>query len=849
MLSNRKPALFTSLGFIFIATILVLSLTSNAQAIDDYNIYYGSLHEHSNLSDGTGSPSQAYAYARDVAQMDFFGLADHDTYLDSAEYSNIKSAADSFNQDGTFVAFPGFEWTSGTYGHVTIVNSSDFTDHSVVSTFSDLMTWLSSREVVAFYNHPGWGGMSQEFMFFNQGSPKIVGMELWNAGDTFSTYYYNDGLFSNDGNLNYFEEANAHGYRIGAAGGDDNHTATWGTDHPYRLAVLATSKTRADIYAALQARRFYSTLDKNLKLFFDISGQPMGSVIPDHAGTVNISTNDGNGETFTNIKIYRNGVTLYSWSLNNQANPSVSYPIYPTEGDFYFVKVTQTDGDEAISSPIWISNGGTPTSTVLAPTATPNQNFVQNPGFETGSLASWGQWNDMSVVNNNQRSGSYALRAGNSPASSEQTISNLIPNTTYVLTGWAKLASGSTGGVYIGVKNYGGVETQANIATNNYSPVSIFFTTGSSNTSASIYCYRYSGTGYAYCDDFNIISLGTPTTPTPLPTSTPLGNYVLNAGFETSVLGPWGEWNNSVVSSNFRTGTYAMQIGSSSGSGEQVISGLSPNTAYALTGWVKTSSSSVTGQIGVKDYGASEVYLTSNNTNYTQLTVNFTTGASNTTAKIYCYKPTSNGYVYCDDFNLTVASVSPTITPTLTPTRTITPTNTPAPLTSGWINPAANAAMTGGDGNGFEGSPTNGYTDNVSFATDTNSGTNTSTSCSDSGKDRHVFYTYDLSSIPAGSTILGIEVQLQMKVDSTTGAPKSCIELSWDGGITWTPAKATNTFSKTEASYILGGPADTWGHTWVVSELGNLRVRITNIASSTSRDFSLDWIPVRVTYR
>ena len=41
-----------------------------------------------------------------------------------------------------------------------------------------------------------------------------------------------------------------------------------------------------------------------------------------------------------------------------------------------------------------------------------------------------------------------------------------------------------------------------------------------------------------------------------------------------------------------------------------------------------------------------------------------------------------------------------------------------------------------------------------------------------------------------------------------------------------------------------GGAADTWGRTWTAAELNNLRVRITNVASSTARTFSLDWLPV-----
>ena len=221
------------------------------------------------------------------------------------------------------------------------------------------------------------------------------------------------------------------------------------------------------------------------------------------------------------------------------------------------------------------------------------------------------------------------------------------------------------------------------------------------------------------------------------------------------------------------------------------------------------------------------------------------------------------------DTPTSTATITPTVTNTFTPTNTNTPTatftqtntpiathtftptstNTPAaPVSSGWISPAANGAATGGDGNGFQTNPANAHIDDSTFAVDTNSGNNTNTTCSDTGKDRHVFYSYNVSSVPSGSTILGIEVRLDMMVDFTTGAPKSCIELSWDGGTTWTTAQTSAAFTNSQVSYILGSATNTWGHTWSTSELSNLRVRITNISSNTSRDFSLDWIPVRVSY-
>ncbi len=171
-------------------------------------------------------------------------------------------------------------------------------------------------------------------------------------------------------------------------------------------------------------------------------------------------------------------------------------------------------------------------------------------------------------------------------------------------------------------------------------------------------------------------------------------------------------------------------------------------------------------------------------------------------------------------------------------------------VTTALKSPSAQAADAGGDGNGFQTSPTNAYSDNGAFAVDTDSGTNTSTSCTNAGKDKHRFYNYGFA-LPSGVTVSGIEVQLQAKVDATSGSPKMCVQLSWDGGATWAAAKSTATLSTSEATYALGGSADTWGRAWSTGDLSNtnLRVRVINVASSTARDFSLDWIAVRATYR
>jgi hypothetical protein len=166
-------------------------------------------------------------------------------------------------------------------------------------------------------------------------------------------------------------------------------------------------------------------------------------------------------------------------------------------------------------------------------------------------------------------------------------------------------------------------------------------------------------------------------------------------------------------------------------------------------------------------------------------------------------------------------------------------------------SPSANAPVTinAGDNNGFASYPTRAYSNDGLFAVDTNSGNGTGTTCTGNDKDKHDYYNFDLS-IPSGASINGIEMNLVAKADSTTGNPKMCVQLSWDGGKTWTAAKSTSNLTTSAVTYVVGGSIDNWGRTWSDTDFSdaNFRVRIINVASSTSRDFSLDWVGLKVYY-
>ncbi len=327
----------------------------------DYHVYYGNLHNHCDISGAFGTPEQAYQYARDNARLDFFGIADHDGSFAPGIWASLKQTANSFNANGTFAAFWGFEWTeSNVYGHITVVNSDDYcqvTD-SATNSFGKLCAWLNVRDCVAFFNHPGaYNSLNMEFDHFN--APAIgnmVGMELWNKTMPFTVYYYNEGYDSNDNHEGFFDEALSRGWKIGATGGMDNHVGTWGTENDYRMAILADSLTRDHLLVAMKARRFYSTLDKNISLSFTLNDREMGSTIKSGGSVLRIHAVDGNKERFSEVILFDgNHRQARIWQV--AADTVVILDNLTTRsGDYYYIKIRQLDGDEAVSSPIWISD-------------------------------------------------------------------------------------------------------------------------------------------------------------------------------------------------------------------------------------------------------------------------------------------------------------------------------------------------------------------------------------------------------------------------------------------------------------------------------------------------------------
>jgi chitinase len=149
------------------------------------------------------------------------------------------------------------------------------------------------------------------------------------------------------------------------------------------------------------------------------------------------------------------------------------------------------------------------------------------------------------------------------------------------------------------------------------------------------------------------------------------GNLLTNPGFESGDLSGWtcDAGTGAVVASPVHSGSHAL-AGTPSGSDNaqctQTVS-VQPNTAYTLSGYVEGSYV----YIGVT--GGTSTW-TPSATSWQQLSVSFTTGASQTSVQVYLHGWYAEPVYYADDLALTGPAGPPPTTPSTTPT---TPSTTP----------------------------------------------------------------------------------------------------------------------------------------------------------------------------
>jgi len=299
-----------------------------------YQYYWGDLHAHTMYSDGVQTPADAYRHARDVAKIDFFAVTDHDGSLTLDEYADIRRQADACDKPGAFAALWGMEWTTDA-GHMCVLMCDRFRlSGDVNAAYRE----LGELGVTAHFNHPA----ATDFYrgrYAPEGAGAMCGAEVRDAEEEAS----------------WIAMLNA-GWRVAPDGSQDKHDATWG-DGPHWTVALARELSREGIVEALRARRFYSSRDRNLRLEFTLDGEDMGAAVSRAAGklpcVVSVSDPDA-GDTIARMEAVVDGKIVASASPAKSSCRWIA-PISLNRGRHYvYVRVTETDGNQAWSSPVWV---------------------------------------------------------------------------------------------------------------------------------------------------------------------------------------------------------------------------------------------------------------------------------------------------------------------------------------------------------------------------------------------------------------------------------------------------------------------------------------------------------------
>ncbi|MEU9851836.1 carbohydrate binding domain-containing protein [Streptomyces sp. NPDC047974] len=202
--------------------------------------------------------------------------------------------------------------------------------------------------------------------------------------------------------------------------------------------------------------------------------------------------------------------------------------------------------------------------------------LLTNPGFESGSLSGWScSGGTGSVVSSPVHGGTKAL-AGAASASDTARCAQTVavqPNTTYTLGGWVR---GNY--VYLGVD--GGTSTWTASAPS-YQRLSLTFTTGASQTSATVYTHGWYGQGTYYADDLSLDGPGGGGGGDTQAPSAPAGLQVTSKTASAVTLA-WAAASDDVGVTGYDVYQGATKVSTVTGT-TATVGGLAPSTAYTFT--------------------------------------------------------------------------------------------------------------------------------------------------------------------------------------------------------------------------------------------------------------------------
>ncbi len=348
-----------------------------------YNIYWGDLHTHSLLYDGTGTPAEVYTHGRDVTRLDFQSVSEHSFY-DPSMWKYVLEAAEAFNEPGKFVTYVGYEARTSDFGDINFYFGGSSAPQPPATKFAGsyntypLRKYINSlkgtKALVIPHNHlkPSIDYPAK----FQAACIPLV--EIYSQWGNFEKPHRPFTLTGRETVSPPQAVVNSllAGLRFGFTGGSDNHSCHPGYGRHMRAnetfqggltGVYAKQRTRRSIWDALVRRRCFATTGSRMIITFHVSGVAMGQQragAPQQREVRAVVNGQG---PLKRIVVVRNGREVKSVDCGGKLDYQLEWTDRTppeklwvgrtkyTRGPFmfYYIRVEQQDAQLGWASPVW----------------------------------------------------------------------------------------------------------------------------------------------------------------------------------------------------------------------------------------------------------------------------------------------------------------------------------------------------------------------------------------------------------------------------------------------------------------------------------------------------------------
>jgi len=338
-----------------------------------YNIYFGEMHGHTELSDGRITLDDYFLNIRDNAKLDFAAITDHDhggvgkPELWNGAWDEIKAKVKEYYKPGKFTTILGYERDSYPWYDNLVIY---YNDHDGQLIRGEMDGEITRKELLQVFKRDDIIAVPHDTYCINAGADfKIMPeemfsnmIEIYSRGD--SAEYFGNPYNIADSQFEggFWQDALKRGAKMGCIGGSDDHDRYHGLNaksrfegdlevYPGITGVLAEENTLESIFSAIKARRTFAFMGGRVEMDFRINNHYMGEeFVCDGERSIYLKVlADAPIKKITVVKNCRDYVTTTKNELFFFDNS------IETDCDYYYLRV-ELEGERCgWTSPIWVN--------------------------------------------------------------------------------------------------------------------------------------------------------------------------------------------------------------------------------------------------------------------------------------------------------------------------------------------------------------------------------------------------------------------------------------------------------------------------------------------------------------